>query len=145
MRTRMIYERVISFFKRHETAEINLVITANFMMSFLHFTGYAEYLSIERTTISTWADNFLWSYVFGFTGIWLLFFRFPPKIIWGLWVSTATFAIWGLLELYVGLTASNPVSLLGPAFTLILAAPLSWVASENMMQKSEVIDATVNK
>lgn len=49
----------------------------------------------------------------------------------------ATFAIWGTLDLAVGLTASHPVSLLGPIVLLIVATPVAWLAAETITEYAE--------
>lgn len=135
----------VKFFRKHDSTAANIVISINFLLGFLHLFGFAEYKSIEPTTLTRWSENGLWTFIFLFTAIWLLLFRFPPKVIWGLWVSVATFGIWGSLIMYVGLTASHPVSLLGPSLLLFIITPIAWISAEKMANSKEIIEKVVNK
>lgn len=135
----------MNFLRRHDVALVNIVITGNFAMFVLHLTGYAEYRTIKPTVFTMLIENQSWSVVYLATAFWLLIFRKPPQAIWGLWVSTTTFALWGVMNFFIGLTASHPVSLLGPMLLLIFAAPVSWLSTEYMLEKEDVLEKIIDK
>lgn len=135
---------LLAYLRKHEVASVNVTVTANFLLAILHFTGYAEFRSIEPTIVGNWVVSPGWGLLFLLTGVWLLIFQRPPRVVWGLWTSVATFVIWGTLDLAVGMMASHPVSLLGPLLLLFVAAPVAWMASENVAEHAEAEKADVN-
>lgn len=132
-----IQNLLFAYMRKHEVATVNVTITANFLVGGLHIFNLAEFRSIEPTMLGNWVTSEYWGWIFIITGIWLLIFQKPPKVVWGLWVSVATFVIWGSLDLAVGLMASHPVSLLGPAALLFLVAPVAWLAAETITEEAE--------
>lgn len=130
-------ETVIRYLRKHELASLNITIVANIVMFALHYTDLAEFRSIEPTILGNWVQHRGWSFVFLITAVWLIFCRRPPRVVWGLWVSVATFTIWGTLDLAVGLTASHPVSLLGPLMVVFVCTPVAWMAAETITEHAE--------
>lgn len=128
---------MFAYLRKHEIATVNVTITANFMVGGLHIFNLAEFRSIEPTILGNWVTSPFWGWIFILTGVWLLIFQRPPRVVWGLWVSVATFIIWGTLDLAVGLMASHPVSILGPALLLFVASPVAWLAAETITEHSE--------
>lgn len=126
-----------AYMRKHEVATVNVTVTANFLVGGLHIFNLAAFRSIEPTMLGNWVTSEYWGWIFIITGIWLLIFQKPPKVVWGLWVSVATFVIWGSLDLAVGLMASHPVSLLGPSALLFLVAPVAWLAAETITEEAE--------
>lgn len=133
---------LLRYLNKHETATFNVTIMTNVILSILHILNLAEFRSIELTIIGEWVTHPGWGFLFAITAVWLLVFQKPPRVVWGLWVSTATFVIWGALDLVVGLTANQPVSLLGPFLLLFICAPVAWLASENVSGYAEAEKAT---
>ncbi|MCA1800486.1 MAG: hypothetical protein LC650_04260, partial [Actinobacteria bacterium] len=92
-------------------------------------------VTVDSKMLAVWSDSPLWVF-FGVTSIiWLMVWRKPPKVIWGLWLSTSVLAGWGLINLMFGLSASHPVSLLGPTIILFVAAPLAWTTADSLQER----------
>lgn len=132
------------YLHRHETAALNVTIGANLAMFFLHFFDRASFQTIEPTIVGNWVNHQFWSILFLGSALWLIFFRRPPKVVWGLWVSIATFFIWGSLDLTVGLTASHLVSLLGPILLLFVVTPIAWLAADSITEYAEAEKSNVH-
>lgn len=117
--------------KVHDHYAVMLVIVAHLVMNVLEMFNRAEFGGVITDPLLTAVvSSPTWVIFSVFTAVWLILFRTPPKVVWGLWASTAMFSTWGALNLVIGVTASSPVSLAGPALMLFVIAPLAWFAAD---------------
>lgn len=119
--------------RAHEHYSVMLVIAAHVVMNVLEVFGRAEY-NLENHEYSDLlipiVNSPLWMIFSVVIMVWLMIFRHPPKVVWGLWASAGMFASWGAMNLVIGISAIPPVSLAGPALMFFVIAPLAWLAAD---------------
>lgn len=127
---------VLELIRSHHDSSIRFVIAAHVVMAVLDWFDRATFQTIQPTVLSSWFESPLWASLNITLAIVLLVYHEPPKVIWALMASGSVFLIWGVLNFYIGLTASHPVSLLGPTLLLVIAVPLSWTTADTMTEKA---------
>lgn len=94
---------------------------AALVMAALDVSDRAAYQSIELTEVGMVADHWLWMWLYLAVGLWVLtgvsVRAARPHA--ALHAATGIWVTWGGANLVVGLTASHPVSLVGPILALV--------------------------
>lgn len=135
----ILISRLRKIIRTHENSSVRLVIATHVIMVVLDLFDRATFQSvtIEYRMLEIWSESPLWI-ILGLVCIaWLMIWRHPPRLIWGLWLSTAVLSGWGLTNMSVAFVASHPVSLLGPSLILGLAAPLAWTTAEALQERMQ--------
>lgn len=127
----------IRLVKTHNTSAIRFIIGTHVVMAVLDWLDRATFQTIEPSVLGNWFESSIWATLNIVLAFALLVFHRPPAVIWALMGSAALFMWWGVLNLYIGITASHPVSLLGPTLLATLAAPLAWTTATNLADKVE--------
>ena len=132
--------RLARLIRTHEDALVRLVIATHIILVVLDILNRATFQSVEIELIllQVWTESPVWIFISACIILWLIILNKPPQVIWGLWVSTGVLGTWGFINLIAGITASHPVSLVGPAIILFIAAPLAWTAADSMMERISV-------
>lgn len=124
--------------RTHENSSVFLVILTHTIIVVLDLIDRATFQSVEvPTLLGVWSESPIWIAMGLINIIWLIVWSTPPKVIWGLWASTAVLTGWGIVNMAVGLNTSHPVSLLGPSLILGVAAPLAWTTADTLQEKMQ--------
>lgn len=123
--------------RTHENSSVRLVIAWHVILVILDLMNRATFQNVEYIfpILKIWAESEWWIFLSVVVIAWLMIWRNPPRVIWGLWLSTAVLAGWGLVNLLSGLTLTTSVSLAGPAFVLGVGAPLAWFTAESFQER----------
>lgn len=132
-----LIDTLVGLIRTHENSSVRLVIATHIILVALDISDRATFqnVSYEFPVLRAWAESEWWIILSIVVIAWLMIWSSPPRVIWGLWLSTAVLSGWGLINVLSGLTLTTPVSLAGPAFILGVAAPLAWFTAETFQER----------
>lgn len=141
----VVIDRLRSLIRHHEDSSVVLVIASHVIMVVLDIFDRATFQSItvEYRMLEIWSESPVWIVLGVFCIGWLSIWRYPPRVIWGLWISASVLAGWGITNMAVGFAASHPVSLLGPSLVLLFAV-LALMTADNLQERMAEEEATAH-